>query len=80
MRCSNTQNDRDRKYQLDIFIPTRDRPDSLPLTLLQLSNQTAPLFRVIIGDGGNIPAKKNGSVRYAINILKEKGHTQRKRS
>lgn len=62
------------EFQIDVLIPTRDRTDSLPLALLQLSNQITSPFRVIIRDEGQVPAMKNNSVNYAINILKEKGH------
>jgi len=68
------QNNYTNEFQVDVLIPTRDRTDSLPLTLLQLSNQITSPFRVIIRDEGRVPAMKNSSVHYAINILKEKGN------
>jgi len=74
MKCSDTQSDIDKIYQLDVLLLTRDRLDSLPLVLMQLGNQKIAPFRLLIRDEGKTPIINDPSIQSALYLLKQKGH------
>ena len=59
---------------LDVLVPTRDRPDALAVTLTGLAAQTAPGFRVIVSDQSAEPVAALPIVAAAIRILEHHGH------
>lgn len=59
---------------LDVLIPTRDRPGALAVTLSGLAAQTVTGFRVVISDQSRTPIADDALVTTAIRIL---DHRQR---
>lgn len=59
---------------LDVLVPTRDRPEALAVTLTGLAAQTAPGFRVIVSDQSATPVADEPIVAAAIRILRHRGH------
>ncbi|SMB80333.1 glycosyltransferase family 2 protein [Deinococcus hopiensis] len=58
---------------VDILIPTCDRPGALAATLTSLGAQTVQPFRVVISDQGEEPATKRAEVATAIRVLELHG-------
>ncbi|WP_055482675.1 glycosyltransferase family 2 protein [Sphaerimonospora mesophila] len=54
---------------LDVLVPTRDRPGALSVTLSGLAAQTATGFRVVISDQSETPVGDDPLVAAAIRIL-----------
>ncbi len=59
---------------VDVAIPTCDRPAALSVTLAGLLGQRAGGFRVVISDQGERPATDDRAVRSAIEALRVRGH------
>ncbi|RGA03557.1 glycosyltransferase [Microbispora triticiradicis] len=59
---------------LDVLVPTRDRPGALAVTLAGLAAQTAPGFRVVISDQSREPVAGDRLVAAQVRIL---GHRDR---
>lgn len=59
--------------EIDILIPTFDRPAALAVTLTSLLAQSAP-FRVVVSDQGEPPAAERGEVRAVARALMAAGH------
>ncbi|WP_182886568.1 glycosyltransferase family 2 protein [Microbispora sp. H10885] len=59
---------------LDVLVPTRDRPGALAVTLAGLAAQTVPGFRVVISDQSREPVAGDRLVAAQVRIL---GHRDR---
>ncbi len=59
---------------VDVLVPTKDRPAALAVTLTGLAAQTAPGFRVIVSDQSATPVADEPIVAAAIRILRHHGH------
>ncbi len=61
--------------QLDVLIPTFDRPAALAVTLTSLIGQTQRGFRVVISDQSDEPACANSrELQAALRVLRARGH------
>ena len=58
---------------VDILIPTCDRPGALAATLTSLGAQTVQPFRVVISDQGDQPSTERAEVATAIRVLELHG-------
>jgi GT2 family glycosyltransferase len=58
---------------LDVLIPTRNRPAALAFTLSGLAAQTAQGFRVVISDQSDTPVAEDALVATAVRILTHHG-------
>lgn len=62
------------KAQLDVLIPTCDRPAALAVTLTSLTGQIERNFRVVVSDQSeNGDAAASGEVRAAARVLEARG-------
>ncbi|MEV4565326.1 glycosyltransferase [Nonomuraea sp. NPDC049419] len=59
---------------LDVLVPTKDRPASLAVTLAGLAAQDARGFRVVISDQSSVPVTGDPLVASAVRILEHRGH------
>ncbi|WP_214411539.1 glycosyltransferase family 2 protein [Sphaerisporangium fuscum] len=57
---------------LDVLIPTRDRPAALAVTLAGLAAQTAAGFRVVVSDQSEVPVAEDALVAAAVRILRHR--------
>ncbi|WP_043615592.1 glycosyltransferase family 2 protein [Nonomuraea candida] len=60
--------------ELDVLVPTRDRPAALAVTLAGLAAQGARGFRVVVSDQSEVPATGDPLVASALRILEHRGH------
>ncbi len=61
--------------QLDVLIPTFDRPAALAVTFTSLIGQTQRGFRVVISDQSDEPACANSrELQAALRVLRARGH------
>jgi glycosyltransferase involved in cell wall biosynthesis len=63
-----------RTADLDVLIPTRDRPEALAVTLSGLAAQTAQGFRVVVSDQSIVPAERTPIVAATLRLLRHAGH------
>ncbi|MET8986516.1 glycosyltransferase family A protein [Nonomuraea wenchangensis] len=59
--------------QLDVLVPTKDRPGALAVTLAGLAAQTAGGFRVVVSDQSARPVAEDPLVAAAVRILEHRG-------
>jgi glycosyltransferase involved in cell wall biosynthesis len=59
---------------LDVLIPTRDRPDALSVTLSGLAAQTASGFGIIVSDQSAAPVDREPLTAAAVRIAGHRGH------
>ncbi|NJP94127.1 glycosyltransferase family 2 protein [Nonomuraea sp. FMUSA5-5] len=62
-----------RPSDLDVLVPTRDRPAALAVTLAGLAAQSARGFRVVVSDQSEVPVTGDPLVASAVRILEHLG-------
>jgi GT2 family glycosyltransferase len=63
------------KSQVDVLIPTCERPEALAVTLASLGAQTHPAFRVIVSDQTEgADAAAHGAVKASARWVEHRGH------
>ncbi|WP_218007182.1 hypothetical protein [Microtetraspora fusca] len=56
---------------LDVLIPTKDRPASLAVTLSGLAAQTVTGFRVVISDQSGVPVAEDALVLSVDEVVEQ---------
>ncbi|HWU59639.1 MAG TPA: glycosyltransferase [Microbacteriaceae bacterium] len=62
-----------QQSQVDVLIPTKDRPNALAVTLAGLAAQNDPPFRVIISDQSTEPVQDDNVVSTLVRLLTVQG-------
>jgi len=63
--------------EIDVLIPTKDRPAALAVTLAGLAAQDDPAFRVVISDQSQTPAIWEPAVAGMLRVLRVQGRATR---